>query len=97
MHAGGYQGEMRSFRRWIKIRLRDGLPQPAAPSSVRPRWKPPSSRQTVKLLTAPSEMLRKDDARFVNALHAAAPLRSLKMCGQSSGVEFCAKFAYYSH
>ena len=69
----GYHGEARGFRRWIKIRLRDGLSQPAAPSAPRPHWKPPSSRQAVRLLTAPSEALRSDDARFVDAVRAASP------------------------
>lgn len=70
----GYHGEARSFRRWIKTRLRDGLLLPAMPSLARPRWKPPSSRQTVRLLTASSHTLCKDDARFVDAIRAASPV-----------------------
>ncbi|MDE8653724.1 ISL3 family transposase [Novosphingobium sp. H3SJ31-1] len=69
----GYRGEARSFRRWIKTRLRDGLSPPAAPSVARPRWKSPSSRQTVRLLSASSETLCKEDARFVDAVRAASP------------------------
>ncbi|GGC01098.1 hypothetical protein GCM10011494_19590 [Novosphingobium endophyticum] len=70
----GYHGEARSFRRWVKARLRDGLSQAAAPLAVHPSWKSPSSRQAVRLLATPSETLRKDDARFVEAVRAASPL-----------------------
>lgn len=70
----GYQGEARSFRRWIKIRLREGLPPPVAPSVALPRWKPPSSRQTARLLSTPPEALRADDRRFVDAVRAASPV-----------------------
>lgn len=69
----GYHGEVRSFRRWIKIRLRDGPPQPAAPTVPPSRWKPPSTRQTARLLTTSRETLRQNDVRFVDALRAASP------------------------
>lgn len=69
----GYHGEARSFRRWIKAWLRDGL-SPAAPSVAHSRWKPPSSRQAVRLFTTSSEALCKDDARFVDAVRAASPV-----------------------
>jgi len=71
--ARGYVGEVRSFRRWIKVRLRDGQAQPAARSGADLRWRPPSSRQAARLLTAPSETLHGDDARFVDAVRAASP------------------------
>ena len=70
----GYRGEARSFRRWIKARLRDGLSPPTAPSTRHPRWKAPSSRQTVRLLTTSSDTLCQDDARFVDAVRAASPI-----------------------
>lgn len=70
----GYGGGARSFRRWIKARLRDGLSPPTAPSIRRPRWKAPSLRQAVRLLTAPSETLCQDDAHFVDAVRAASPI-----------------------
>lgn len=70
----GYRGEARSFRRWIKTRLRDGLSPPAVQSIPRPRWKPPSSRQAVRLLTTSSEKLCQGDARFVDAVRAASPI-----------------------
>ncbi|GAA0314686.1 hypothetical protein GCM10009087_26400 [Sphingomonas oligophenolica] len=69
----GYHGEARGFRRWIKIRLRDGQLPAAAPSVTLPRWKPPSSRQTTRLLSAPRETLREHDIRFVDAIRAASP------------------------
>ena len=71
--ARGYHGEVRSFRRWIKDRLRDGQSQPVVRSAAHLRWRPPSSRQTARLLTASSKILHKDDARFVDAVRAASP------------------------
>ena len=70
----GYRGEVRSFRRWIKARLRDGLSPPTSPSVRHPRWKAPSSRQAVRLLTTSSEALCQGDARFVAAVRAASPI-----------------------
>jgi transposase len=69
----GYRGEARGFRRWIKVRLRDGQSPASVPSLTLPRWKPPSSRQTVRLLSARRETLREDDIRFVDAVRAASP------------------------
>ncbi|MBV1692327.1 hypothetical protein KRR38_32905 [Novosphingobium sp. G106] len=54
--------------------MRDGLSQPPTPFVAHSRWKPPSSRQSVRFLTAPSETLRKNDARFVDAVRAASPV-----------------------
>lgn len=69
----GYAGEVRSFRRWIQTRLRDGMAQPSVPSVECARWKPPPSRQTVRLLCAASGTLSKKDALFVDAVRAASP------------------------
>ena len=68
-----YRGEVRSFRRGVKTRLRDGLSSPPAPSVAGPGWKPPSTRQAVRLLSSFSEKLGNEDVRFFNAVRAASP------------------------
>lgn len=70
----GYRGNAKAFRHWVKTRLREGIvPPPRAQRAARVTWKPPSSRQTTKLLTMPAEKLSGLDQRFIKALRAACP------------------------
>jgi len=68
----GYSGSVKGFRQWVKIRIRDGIEDPA-PRSSSPRWKPPSTRQIVRLLGAGKDSVRQSDMRFIDALRAASP------------------------
>ncbi|MGY5800917.1 hypothetical protein [Rhizobium hainanense] len=48
-----YSESVKTFRQWVKVRLRDGVPAPAVSrASRKSSWRTPSSRQTVRLLTA---------------------------------------------
>ena len=70
----GYPGNAKTFRQWVKIRLRDGheaRPLPANPT--RSSWRIPSSRQTTRLLTASPDTLPIKDRAFVDALCKASP------------------------
>lgn len=70
----GYLGNAKGFRSWVKTRLREGVVRPPRISRVSPvTWKPPSSRQTTRLLTTPAEALSVMDRRFIEALRAACP------------------------
>ncbi|EIZ78118.1 transposase [Novosphingobium sp. Rr 2-17] len=68
----GYSGSVKGFRQWVKIRIRDGIEEPAPRSSL-PRWKPPSTRQIVRLLGTADNMVHLTDTRFIDALRAASP------------------------
>jgi transposase len=70
----GYRGNAKAFRGWVKTRLRDGIvPPPRASRVSRVTWRPPSSRQTTRLLTTPAEALSVMDRRFIEALRTACP------------------------
>jgi transposase len=69
----GYNGDARGFRRWVKMRLREAVPVTSSAPAAFPRWKPPSPRQTVRLLTTPIDILPSGEGAFVAALRAASP------------------------
>lgn len=68
----GYSGSVKGFRQWVKIRIREGIEAPA-PRSPSPRWKPPSTRQIVRLLDGAKDTVRPSDMLFIDALRAASP------------------------
>jgi len=68
----GYSGSVKGFRQWVKIRIRDGIEDPA-PRSSSPRWKSPSTRQIVRLLGAAKGTVRLSNMSFIDALRAASP------------------------
>lgn len=71
----GYRGDARSFRRWIKIRLRDEIAAtPGASRKVRLDWKPPSPRQAMRLLTSPTNAMAPMDRQFVDTLRTTCPV-----------------------
>lgn len=56
----------------MKIRVRDGIEDPA-PQSSSPRWNWPSTRQVVRLLGAARDTVRQSDILVIDALRAASP------------------------
>ncbi|WP_235777142.1 transposase [Rhizobium mesoamericanum] len=70
----GYRESVKTFRQWVKVRLRDGVPAPVLSRAPRKSsWRTPSSRQTVRLLTAEAYTLPRNDRAFVNAISSASP------------------------
>lgn len=69
----GYSESVKTFRLWVKVRLREGTPAPALSHvSRKSSWRMPSSRQTVRLLTAEIDTLPASDRAFVNAVSSAS-------------------------
>lgn len=69
----GYDGDARSFRRWVKIRLRDGIAAtPGGSRKIRLDWKPPSPRRAMRLLVSPADTVAPMDRQFVETLRAAS-------------------------
>jgi len=70
----GYRESVKTFRQWVKVRLRDGVPAPVlSRASRKSSWRTPSSRQTVRLLTAEADTLPRNERAFVNAISSASP------------------------
>lgn len=65
----GYDRNVKTFREWVKARLRDELPAPqlGLPEAAQP-WRPPSSRQITRLLTMELSALPRNERSFVEAL-----------------------------
>ncbi|WFU12789.1 ISL3 family transposase (plasmid) [Rhizobium sp. CB3090] len=70
----GYRESVKTFRQWVKVRLRDGVPAPIlSRASRKSSWRTPSSRLTVRLLTAEADTLPRNERAFVNAISSASP------------------------
>lgn len=70
----GYPGSAKTFRQWVKIRLRDGIPAPAAlVAKSKLSWRMPSTRQITRLLTAEPNSLPATESAFVEAILKASP------------------------
>ncbi|KAA9382405.1 transposase [Neorhizobium galegae] len=70
----GYSESVKTFRLWVKVRLRDATPAPAlSRASHKSSWHMPTSRQMVRLLTAEIDTLPANDRAFVNAVSSASP------------------------
>ena len=70
----GYDGDARSFGRWVKIRLPDGIAAtPGRSRKIRWDWKPPSPRRAMCLLVSPADTVAPMDRQFVETLRAASP------------------------
>ncbi|WFU07437.1 transposase (plasmid) [Rhizobium sp. CB3171] len=70
----GYRESAKTFRQWVKVRLRDEVPAPAlSRASHKSSWHTPSSQQTVRLLTADVDTLPRNERAFVNAISSASP------------------------
>ena len=70
----GYVGNTRAFRQWVKIRLRNGMPAAGVPTmTTTPPWRPPSPRQTARILAAEPGSLLRNERAFVDALRAVSP------------------------
>lgn len=70
----GYRERVKTFRQWVKVRLRDGILAPAlSRASRKSSWRTPSSRQTVRLLTAEVDTLPAKERAFVNAISSSSP------------------------
>lgn len=70
----GYRGNAKTFRAWVKIRLRQDAPAPKpGPPPVNLSWRPPSPRQAARLLTADRDTLAQPDRTFAEALCNASP------------------------
>lgn len=71
----GYRGSVKSFRYWVKLRLRQDAPLVRNPEAVplNSPWRPPSPRQAARLLTTDRDTLAQPDQTFVEALCKASP------------------------
>lgn len=70
----GYRESVKTFRQWVKVRLRDGIPAPTlSRASRKSSWRAPSSRQTVRLLTAEVDTLPPNERAFEDAISSASP------------------------
>ena len=70
----GYVGNTRAFRQWVKIRLRNSMPAAGVPTmTTTPPWRPPSPRQTARILAAEPGSLLRNERAFVDALRAVSP------------------------
>lgn len=70
----GYRESVKTFRQWVKVRLRDDDPVPvSSQASRRSSWRTPSSRQIVRLLTGQVDTLSRNDRAFVDAISSASP------------------------
>ena len=69
MSDRGYRESIKTFRQWVKVRLRDDVPAPSLlRASRKSSWRTPSSRQTARLLTAEVDTLSRNDRAFVHAI-----------------------------
>ena len=70
----GYHGNVKAFRHWVKVRLRQDTPAPNSRAvPIKPPWRPPSPRQAARLLTTDRNTLAQPDRMFVEALCTASP------------------------
>ncbi|CAN7671163.1 ISL3 family transposase [Rhizobium sp. LjRoot30] len=69
----GYRESIKTFRQWVKVRLRDDVPAPSLfRASRKSSWRTPSSRHTARLLTAEVDTLSRNDRAFVHAISSAS-------------------------
>lgn len=70
----GYRGSVKTFRQWVKVRLRDEIPMPSPAHSMPvSAWTVPSPRKTARLLTVDASSLTARERAFIIAICAASP------------------------
>ncbi|MGK6317831.1 ISL3 family transposase [Neorhizobium sp. DT-125] len=70
----GYSGRAKTFRQWVKVRIRDDIPAPSLSGKLsKPAWSVPSPRKTTRLLTVDSETLPANEKVFVATISSASP------------------------